>query len=103
MSVLVNTKQRSNATEIMDDFSLEGPILRDTLDKLAMINKFLGGNIVTINGVKSIIKNHSKSKEITIIDLGCGGGDILRDLAKYGQKKGYRFKLIGIDDLPRKV
>lgn len=97
MSVLVNTKQRSNATEIMDDFSLEGPILRDTLDKLTIINKFLGGNIVTINGVKSIIKNHSKLKEITIIDLGCGGGDILRDLAKYGQKKGYRFKLIGID------
>lgn len=97
MKVLVNTKQRSNATEIMDDFSLKGPILRDTLDKLALINKFLGGNKVTINGVRSILKTFPQKKEITIIDLGCGGGDILRDLAKYGQKKGYRFKLIGID------
>jgi len=97
MSVLVNTKQRSDATEIMDDLSLEGPLLRDTLDKLAVINKFLGGNNVTLNGLKVLLKNQPKDKLITIIDLGCGGGDILRDVAKWGRKNGYTFKLIGID------
>ena len=77
MSLLVNTKYRSEAEEIMDDFSINGPILHDTLDKLAKINQWFGGNKVTINGLKKVIKNHPKNEPITIIDLGCGGGDIL--------------------------
>jgi len=97
MSVLVDTTYRSEETEIMDDLSLKGPLLRDTLDKLATINKFLGGNNVTLNGLKTLLKNHPKEKPVTIIDLGCGGGDILRDVAKLGRKLGYNFKLIGID------
>lgn len=97
MSILVDTSRRSEETEIMDDFSLEGKVFRDTLDKLETINRTLGGNIVTINGLKSLLKNQSKDNEIVIVDLGCGHGDILRDVAKFGRKRGYRFKLIGID------
>ena len=97
MSLLINTKYRTEKTEIMDDFSINGDLLRDTLDKLATINKWLGGNKVTIDGLKKLIKDHPKSQQLTIIDLGCGGGDILRDVAKLGNKEGYKFNLIGID------
>lgn len=100
MSFLVNTRHRSDETEIMDDFTLEGALFRDTLDKLERINRLLGGNIVTIKGVKKLLKNESKDKVFTIVDLGCGHGDILRDVAKFGRKKGYTFKLIGIDANP---
>lgn len=100
MSFLVNTSFRSDETEIMDDFTLEGELFRDTLDKLETINRLLGGNAVTINGVKKLLKDHPKEKEITIIDLGCGHGDILRDVAKFGRKRGYTFQLIGIDANP---
>ena len=97
MSVLVNTKYRSEEEEIMDDLDYKGPILHDALDKLAKINHWLGGNRVTINGLKKILKHHPKSKPLTIIDLGCGGGDILRDISNFGKKNGYQFQLIGID------
>jgi len=97
MSVLVNTKYRSEQEEIMDDFEYQGEILHDSLDKLAKINRWLGGNKVTISGLKSILKNASKSKTIKIVDLGCGSGDILRQVAIYGKKQGYDFQLIGID------
>ena len=100
MSFLVNTSFRSSETEIMDDFTLEGEMFRDTLDKLETINRLLGGNVVTINGVKKLLKNSTKDKTITIIDLGCGHGDILRDVAKFGRKQGYTFQLIGIDANP---
>ena len=103
MSFFVDTSFRSEETEIMDDFSLEGEMFRDTLDKLETINRTLGGNVVTINGVKKLIQNQPKNKTIKIIDLGCGHGDILRDLAKYGRKKGYAFQLIGIDANPDAV
>ncbi len=81
----------------MDDFSMKGELLRDTLDKLGKINKWLGGNNVTINGVEQLLKDHDKSKTYTIIDLGCGHGDMLRLVADFGRKKGFKFKLIGID------
>lgn len=97
MSLLVNTTHRSEEKEIMDDLTLEGSLLRDTLDKIATINRFLGGNNVTLSGLKKMLKNHPKDKLVTIIDLGCGNGDILRDIAKLGSKLGYSFKLIGID------
>ncbi|AUC74625.1 methyltransferase domain-containing protein [Olleya sp. Bg11-27] len=103
MSVLVNTKYRSEAEEIMDDLDYNGPILHDALDKLAKINQWLGGNIVTINGLKKALKNHNKSDAITIIDLGCGGGDILREISLFGKKNNYNFKLIGIDANPHTV
>jgi len=97
MSLFVNTKYRTDQEEIMDDFSIKGELLHNTLDQLATINKWLGGNRVTLNGLKKILKNTSKDKQITIVDLGCGSGDMLRIIANYGRKKGYKFNLIGID------
>lgn len=97
MSFLVDTTFRTEDTEIMDDFSIKGEVLNDALDKLATINRFLGGNKVTIQGLKILLKNHSKEKLITIVDLGCGGGDILKDIAKFGEREGYNLQLVGID------
>jgi len=97
MSLFLDTTYRSNATEIMDDFSMKGELLRDTLDKLGNINKWLGGNRITLHGVKQLLKQQPKDKTYTILDLGCGHGDILRLLADYGRKHNYRFNLIGID------
>jgi len=59
MSLLINTKHRTNAVEIMDDFSINGDILYNTLDTLASINKWLGGNNVTINGLKKVLEKSS--------------------------------------------
>ena len=81
----------------MDDFSMKGELLRDTLDKLGKINKWLGGNRITINGLKKILKNQPKEKRYKIIDLGCGHGDILRLVADFGRQHGYKFQLIGVD------
>ena len=97
MSFLVDTTYRTEESEIMDDFSIEGVMLHDALDKLATINKLLGGNGVTLDGLKFLLKNHSKEEVITIIDLGCGGGDILRSISDFGKKEGYNFQLIGVD------
>ena len=97
MNFLVDTSNRSSEMEIMDDFTMKGVMYRDTLDKLEIINRLLGGNKVTIEGLKELLKNQSKKKVIKIVDLGCGHGDILRDIAKFGRKNNYSFKLIGID------
>jgi 2-polyprenyl-3-methyl-5-hydroxy-6-metoxy-1,4-benzoquinol methylase len=81
----------------MDDFNMKGELLRDTLDKLGSINKWLGGNRITIDGIEQLLKGKPKNKAYRIIDLGCGHGDILRLVADFGRKQGYDFELIGID------
>ncbi len=100
MSFWKDTTYRSEETEIMDDLEMGGPLVISALDHLAAINKWLGGNQVTINGIKKLLKKYSKTDEITILDLGCGNGDMLRQVADFGRKSGYNFKLIGIDANP---
>jgi len=75
--MFLNLKDRSTQTEIMDDFSMEGELLKRTLDQIALINKWLGGNSVTINGLQKLWKDIPLEQEITIVDLGCGNGDML--------------------------
>ncbi|MGO4821697.1 MULTISPECIES: methyltransferase domain-containing protein [unclassified Flavobacterium] len=95
--MLINTKYRTDEEEIMDDFAMEGPILKDALDKIANINQLLGGNKLTLLGVKQLLKKVDPTSEITIVDVGCGNGDMLRTLAEFGLKQHLKFKLIGID------
>jgi 2-polyprenyl-3-methyl-5-hydroxy-6-metoxy-1,4-benzoquinol methylase len=93
----IDTSKRTNAVEIMDDFDLKGQELDKTLRDLDNINKWLGGNKITLEGIKNIVQNHSKTKEIHIADVGCGNGAVLREIARWGRKSGYKFKFTGID------
>lgn len=93
----INIQYRTQEIEIMDDFSLEGEELRAALDQIARINQLLGGNKLTLHGIKRLLKNVNTTQTITIADIGCGNGDMLRMLAKFGQKNNFHFKLIGID------
>ena len=95
--MFLNTKLRTDKDEEMDDFSMKGEILRDALDKIAKINQLLGGNRLTLCGVQKLIRNISNKEIITILDVGCGNGDMLRKLAHYGYKNNLNFQLIGID------
>lgn len=93
---MIDTTHRTDEPEIMDDFAMEGEILRDALDKIAQINRLLGGNILTLRGVEKLISD-LPAKSFTIVDIGCGNGDMLRALADIAKVKGYHFKLVGID------
>lgn len=93
----IKTKYRTDDPEIMDDFNLKGEVLQNALDKIAKINQFLGGNHLTLQGVKKLLGGITKEQTITIIDIGCGNGDMLRKLADYALKYDWNFKLIGID------
>ena len=84
----------------MDDFLLEGEELRTTLDKIAKINRFLGGNNITLNGVKKLLSTSDKNETITIVDMGCGNGDMLRMLSDYGKRHHIKLSMLGIDANP---
>lgn len=93
----INTKFRTEAPEIMDDFALEGETLRDALDKIAKINQLLGGNGLTLRGISKLLSEEDKNRTFKIVDVGCGNGDMLRKLADYGKKNNLKLDLLGID------
>lgn len=95
--MIINTKYRTDEPEIMDDFSLQGEELRDALDKIAKINQLLGGNKLTLEGLKKVLPKNRDGVLFTIYDIGCGNGDMLRKIADFGNANNYNFKLVGID------
>ena len=94
--------KRSNAIEIMDDLDCQGEVVHQTLRELEFINRWLGGNAITLNAVK-LMMAHSNKTNITIADLGCGGGDMLKMLAQWGRKSNIKLQLIGFDANPHIV
>ncbi|KFC58355.1 methyltransferase [Flavobacterium gilvum] len=81
----------------MDDFELKGVVLLQALDKIAKINQFLGGNRLTRRGVEKLLEKEPVSNRITILDVGCGNGDMLRRLADFGFQNKLNLELTGID------
>jgi 2-polyprenyl-3-methyl-5-hydroxy-6-metoxy-1,4-benzoquinol methylase len=89
--------KRSTAVEIMDNLACEGEVVNQTLRELDFINHWLGGNAVTVNAVNHVLKKIPKEKEITIADLGCGSGEMLRLLALKLKKQNRNTNFIGVD------
>lgn len=95
---------RSNETELMDDLESSGEVIGQTLRELETINKWLGGNHVTINGLDMLMqKTKAEARNLTIVDLGCGGGDMLMLIADWARKRKQSIQLIGIDANPNIV
>lgn len=108
-----NLSYRSNEKELIDDLELDNDALRQNLEELAIINKYLGGNQVTVSGLNHLMSDfgfsisdfgkdkkseiRNQKSEIKIADLGCGGGDMLMVMADWAKKKGIKAQFIGID------
>ena len=92
-----NSKYRSSEEEIMDDFQLQGSPLKTTLQDLDKVNKYLGGNEITLEGVEKIMKSSCFEQPLQILDVGCGNGSVLKGVAQLGRKKGVKMELKGID------
>jgi len=91
---------RSSETEAMDDLQCTGEVVNQTLKELEVINRWLGGNQVTLSGVSQLLQAQKPMKKITFVDLGCGGGDMLKLVARWGRKRDIKMLLTGIDANP---
>jgi 2-polyprenyl-3-methyl-5-hydroxy-6-metoxy-1,4-benzoquinol methylase len=84
----------------MDDLESSGEVISQTLRELETINRLLGGNYVTTNGLQKLLVKHNPGKVIEVADLGCGGGDIMKLIAKWAIKQNLEIELVGFDANP---
>jgi SAM-dependent methyltransferase len=93
-------RERSFDLEIMDDLTCKGQVVEQTLRELDVINRTLGGNDVTINGLERLLEDRSGNQRLTLADIGCGSGDMCLRIAKWARTRGLDIRVTGIDANP---
>lgn len=93
---------RSHAPELMDDLSLANDALRQNLEELEVINRYLGGNQVVVDALRQLLrlKKPAHGGPLRVVDLGCGGGDTLRAIADWAARQHLAVSLTGVDANP---
>lgn len=95
--ITFSNKYRSQQHEIMDDLDFQGKEMENLLKDLKRVNRWLGGNKITIDGIQKLLQNHSNTEKITILDIGCGDGELLRKCADFGLRNNFNFECVGLD------
>lgn len=77
---MINLQERSNKKEILDDDALPFEDIKICMKELNSINTLLGGHAITLNGMKHF--SQTKNDNLTVCEIGCGGGDNLNAISR---------------------
>ena len=90
--------KRSQLPEMLDAPDIPQEALFINLRELESINALLGGHAVSLKGLEQLLTKGDKT--CSIIDLGCGGGDLLYAIQQWAKRKGIEVRLAGLDAKP---
>jgi 2-polyprenyl-3-methyl-5-hydroxy-6-metoxy-1,4-benzoquinol methylase len=94
---MINLTKRSYTKELMDGDNIPFDAMAKTLKELNTVNTYLGGHAITLKGIQRLLK---PNEQMTICEIGCGGGDNLAAVHKYYAAKNIKPLFIGIDMNP---
>lgn len=86
-------RYRSKEKELLDNRNIPFADIRRNMEELDFINRHLGGHNITLRGIKSFLNK----TQLDVAEIGCGGGDNLRVIKEWCNKKGMTVRLTGID------
>lgn len=96
------SNRNETLVEWMDRDDCDRTLLQNTYRQFTRINKLLSGwKGIYKSHIKPVIKNNST--KTTILDIGCGGGDILRLLDSLAKADGFQVDFTGIDPDRRSI
>ncbi|GGD57416.1 methyltransferase domain-containing protein [Paenibacillus nasutitermitis] len=81
-------KLRASEPEMMDDFSRGGQELREALKHLRRLNRIFGAAAPTLLGVRRLWKEADEPASLSVLDAGCGSGDVNAHLLRWADKNG---------------
>ena len=81
-------ENRSLQKELLDAEGIPAADLFQNLRELDRINTLLGGYNITFSALKKVVQ---PDQGYILIDIGCGGGDTLKHIAKWRQRKKWMF------------
>lgn len=86
---------RSPLTELIDQSDIPFKDWSTCLKELNIINTWLGGHNITVQGVRKLASGRRSG--LAIAEIGCGGGDNLKAVYRWTRKHRQSFSFIGID------
>ncbi|WP_411030652.1 methyltransferase domain-containing protein [Spongiimicrobium sp. 3-5] len=92
----MNFKTRNTESELMDDPNLDEPSLLKVLKDINTSNKLLGGTKITLRAMLKLMDENPR-EVYTVVDMGCGDGEMLREAALLCREKKHKANLVGID------
>lgn len=90
--------QRLDTTELMDDPALPEAVYAHVLCDLAKVNRATMAYRPTLEFLSNALEGRDS---FTLLDVGFGQGDTLREIARFAQKRGMKARLVGVDLNPR--
>jgi 2-polyprenyl-3-methyl-5-hydroxy-6-metoxy-1,4-benzoquinol methylase len=84
-----------NLRELMDDPGCDPVLLGNTYRQFGRINRLLAGWGTVFN--RFIRPNCKKGRSYTLLDLGCGGGDLALYISRLSKKTGLDMKIYAAD------
>ena len=91
---------RSNQKELLDRVDIPFDHIRRNMRELDSINHYLGGHRITLRGLQSVVGGTTMSTPLHIVEIGSGGGDNLRVIKQWAERRGRTVQLTGIDINP---
>jgi SAM-dependent methyltransferase len=92
-----NLSQRSTQPELMDTESVSFAEFHDCLNTLRIINIFTLAYRPTLRWFERMVAGAGSGEPISVLDIGCGGGDMLRQIWTWARKRSLAVELTGID------
>ena len=99
---MIRFNTRVSIPEKMDDPDLSAEALFLALADIRKVNRFLGGHRTSLSGFNAYMTSAS-SKDVTVVDMGCGDGEFLRFLAAHCRRMGLDASFIGWDMNPKSL
>ncbi|RYY89836.1 MAG: methyltransferase domain-containing protein [Chitinophagaceae bacterium] len=93
-------RTRTNEKELLDRDDIPFADIARNMEELDVINTRLGGHAITLRGLQVLLQQHPKKKSISVLEIGCGGGDNLRVLKAWAERNGLQLELSGLDYNP---
>lgn len=90
----MNLRKRTYQPELLDAENILFEAIRLNMQELNFINTWLGGHAITVKGFKQFIGNR---QQLTVCEMGCGGGDNLKAIASFCKQRQIALTVIGID------
>jgi ubiquinone/menaquinone biosynthesis C-methylase UbiE len=96
-NVLRPLRRRSHERELLEGETLDRAEMRANLRELAMLNRLPGGTTASIEAIRLLADG---VRDLTLVDLGTGGGETAVAFARAGRRGTSRWRVIAVDNHP---
>jgi SAM-dependent methyltransferase len=97
MTAAIDWTHRSDRTEWLDEADINPVELERVLRDLAIFNGTFFGHLPILRWLGRAVRAAPKGAPMTLVDIGCGYGDLLRAIRRWASRRSLNLRLIGID------